>query len=118
MVGDLQYIVKKLLLDAEKDNKNGDDKKIKDNIKKESVPNPQKKKPEGPLGNAKRYLEFTKRSYDLRQKAREKVEGNSKVDFVFADVNCNLCMRLTDGSFIHFSSEEELNTILRQLDSI
>lgn len=119
MVGDLQYIVQRLLLDAQK----GPGKDDKDEggggggSRKSSNNSQRSKKNSGPMGNAKQYLEFTKKSYDLRQKAREKVDNHPKVDFVFADVNCNLCLRLRDGTFVHFSSEEELDEIMKNLDS-
>ena len=37
------------------------------------------------------------------------------VDFVFADVDNNISMRLKNGQFKLFNSEEELDKILRDL---
>ena len=41
-----------------------------------------------------------------------KVRGSMVVDFVFADVNCALCARMTNGNFKFFSSQEQLDKIL------
>ena len=51
------------------------------------------------------------------KKAIEKVKDNEKIDFVFADVNCTLGMRLVDGTFKFFSTENELDNIIRRLNT-
>lgn len=68
------------------------------------------------LGSAKAYLDLTKRRYNLRKKATEKIKGHPGIDFVFADLNCTLCLRLVNGTFVHFSSEDELDRIVKQLN--
>ena len=53
----------------------------------------------------------------MRKKAIEKVKDNEKIDFVFADVNCTLGMRLVDGTFKFFSTENELDNTIRRLNT-
>ena len=64
------------------------------------------------LSSAKVYLDLTQTRFKLLKDSRAKVQGNSKVDFVFADVNCSLCVRLKNGTFKSFNSDEELDKIL------
>lgn len=128
MVTDLQYVVKKLLINSTPNADVGSDieekiKKCNIRVKKSSKHKSMGSAPAGSaqtedetLGLARKYLDFTKNSYSLRQRARERVKGNEKVDFVFADVNCNLCLKLMDGSFIHFTTEGELDQILERLN--
>ena len=138
MVQDLQYVVKKLLINSTNNSRVSSD--LEERIKKCNikVKNSSSSKHKGgsssasssgvpsssqtsaddeTLGLARKYLDFTKKSYALRQRAREKVKGNEKVDFVFADVNCNLCLKLMDGSFVHFTTERELEQIVARLNN-
>ena len=61
------------------------------------------------------YVDLTKRRVDLKKKATEKVNGNEKVKFAYADMNNNTCLMLKDGSKKFFNSEEELDAILGKL---
>ena len=60
-------------------------------------------------------LDLTKERLDLLKFARRECKGNEKVDFVFADVNCNLVVRSKRGEFIIFHSKDELKAILQTL---
>ena len=63
-------------------------------------------------GGVRFYIDQTKRRFQLKKKAVEYVQNKPQVDFVFVDVNCNLCIRLTNGQFKYFNSEEELVNLL------
>ena len=67
------------------------------------------------LKENKIFLDLTKRRLDLKNLAIEKVKGNQQVDFVCNDINCNLCMKLTNDEFRYFNSEYELENILSSL---
>jgi hypothetical protein len=60
-------------------------------------------------------VDLTQRRVQLKKKAIEKTKDNHKVDFVFADINNNICLLRKDGKKKFFSSEEELDTILENL---
>ena len=59
-------------------------------------------------GKPRFYIDQTKRRYELRKLAVEYVKNKSLVDFVFADINCNLTIRFKNGRYEYFNSEEEL----------
>ena len=61
------------------------------------------------------YMDLTKHRFMLKKLAQDRIKGNSLVDFVFADVNNNICLRLKNGQFKFFNSEEEFDKILRDL---
>ena len=63
-------------------------------------------------GGVRFYIDQTKRRFQLKKKAVEYVQNKPQVDFVFVDVNGNLCIRLTNGQFKYFNSEEELVNLL------
>ena len=63
-------------------------------------------------GKPRFYIDQTLRRYKLRQKAVEYVKNKSNVHFVFVDVNCNLCVRMNNGQYKFFNSEEELIKIV------
>ena len=44
-------------------------------------------------GNVRMYIDQTKRRFNLRKMAVEYVKAKPEVDFVFADINCSLCVR-------------------------
>ena len=58
------------------------------------------------------YIDLTKRRFELKKLAMERVKDNLNVDFIFADTNCNLCARFKNGAFKFFNSIEELDKIL------
>ena len=66
-------------------------------------------------GKVRFYIDLTKRRFLLKKSAEEKVKNNDKIDFAFADVNNNLCLRLKSGAFKFFNSESELNNVLQEL---
>ena len=66
--------------------------------------------------DSRAFLTLTKKRHALRKLAVERIQScKNVVDYVFADVNCTLCMKLKNGALIHFSTENELDRILRQL---
>ena len=66
-------------------------------------------------GEVRCYIDLTKRRFLLKKWAIELVKNNEKVDYVFADVNNNICLRLKDNSLKFFNSEDELRTILNSI---
>ena len=61
------------------------------------------------------YLDLTKRRLDLKNLVNDRISNNDKVDFVFADINCSLSMKLQNGQFKYFNSQEEFESILTSL---
>ena len=61
------------------------------------------------------YVDLTKRRVDLKKKAIEKTQNNHKVSFVYADVNNNVCLMLSDDRKKIFNSEDELDRILASI---
>lgn len=68
------------------------------------------------LKNHRCYLDLTHRRFKLKLLAEKKVEGNVKVEFVLADINCSLSMKIKNGGFKYFNTEEELDNILNGLE--
>ena len=50
--------------------------------------------------------------YNLLVSARKRVNNCPKVNYVYADINCRLKVKLADESHKFFESMEELNGIL------
>ena len=75
----------------------------------------QKRKKGNDNTGARFYVDLTKRRVELKKKAIEKIAGNEKVAFAYADINNNICLLLEDGKKKVFNSEEELDTILGDL---
>ena len=48
---------------------------------------------------------LTRRSYLLLKKARGAIKDNEAINFVFADINCSLGLKLIDGSFKYFNND-------------
>ena len=67
------------------------------------------------LKNHRFYLDLTQRRFKLKLLAEKKVEANAKVEFVLADINCSLSMKIKDGGFKYFNSEVELDKIINDL---
>ena len=65
------------------------------------------------LTGNKIFVDLTKRRLSLKKEAMEKVKNlDDAVDFVFSDINCSLGVRLNNGDFRFFNSEDELVSIL------
>jgi uncharacterized coiled-coil DUF342 family protein len=69
------------------------------------------------LENNRLYLDLTKRRLDLLNFAIDKVKDYEMVHFAFCDINCKLCLRLNNGQYKFFNSEEELCSLLDDLMS-
>lgn len=61
------------------------------------------------------YVDLTKRRVDLKKKAIEKTRDNERVSFVYADVNNNICLMLSDNKKKIFNSEDELDRLLANI---
>ena len=70
------------------------------------------------LSQVKIYLDLTSLKFTLLKCCQAKVRGNRNVDFVFADVNCTLCVKLVTGYFKYFNSKKQLDDILVRLNQI
>ena len=70
------------------------------------------------LVDNKIFLDLTKRRFNLKKLAVERVQDNDMVDFVFSDINCSLCLRSSDGKFRYFNSDSELEKILSDIASV
>ena len=57
-------------------------------------------------------LDLTKQRYAILSKAITLVKDNDKVEFVFADINCCLKVRLASGNALFFTTIDELENIL------
>ena len=58
--------------------------------------------------NAKIVLDLTKRRLNLLLWAKETIKDRDDIDFAFADINCNIGIRMKDGEFFFFRNEQEL----------
>ena len=63
------------------------------------------------LYRSRKNLDGTKVFLDLTQ-------NNPLVEYVFADVNCTLCAKLSNGKYEHFSNEKELDKILNKFNTV
>ena len=61
------------------------------------------------------HLELTKHRYLLLKDAHGKAKDCVSVKFVGADINCSLCLRLKNGDWKFFSSLEELERLLLEI---
>ena len=64
---------------------------------------------------AKFYVDLTKRRFDLKKAAEEKIKDNVKVKFSYADVNNNICLMLDNGTKKFFNSVAELDNVLDKI---
>ena len=60
------------------------------------------------LQNAKIHLDLTKGRFKFLKHCQVKVKDHPKVSFIFADMNCNKCIRLASGQFKYFTTEDEV----------
>ena len=58
-------------------------------------------------------LDLTKNKLDLLRRSQELIEDRPEVDFVFTDINCGLLLKMVNDSMKWFSSESELDSILK-----
>ena len=65
------------------------------------------------LKDQKIFVDLTKRRMELRKMANEKIKDIHGAEYVFADINCSLCVKLIgDKGFKYFNTEYELVKIL------
>ena len=60
------------------------------------------------LKSLKIRLDLTPRRASLLSKAVSVIEDNPTVEFAFANINCRLAIKLSDGNVRYFNSEEDL----------
>ena len=58
--------------------------------------------------NIRFYIDQTKRRFQLRKFAVDYVQSKPLVDYAFVDINCNLCIKFSNGKYEYFNSKEEL----------
>ena len=63
--------------------------------------------------NVKIRVDLTARRMKLLNDARDVANQAPIIDFVFADINCNIAAKLTDGDFLYFKSITELQDKIR-----
>ena len=63
-------------------------------------------------------LDLTKDRYNLLVSARKRVNNCPEVNYVYADINCRLKVKLADESHKFFESMEELNGILSNANDL
>ena len=59
--------------------------------------------------SAKISLDLTKRRLNLLFWAKEAIKDRDDIDFAFADINCNIGIRMKGGGFFFFRNEQEFN---------
>ena len=64
------------------------------------------------LRDHKIFVDLTKRRFGLKTLAAQKVAENDIAEYSFADINCSLGLKLANGEYKYFNSEEELNLLL------
>ena len=65
------------------------------------------------LKDQKIFVNLTKRRMDLKKLANEKIKDINGAEYVFADINCSLCVKfIGDKGFKYFNTEYELGKIL------
>ncbi len=57
-------------------------------------------------------LDLTSRRAGLLKSAKKKAEDHENIAFVFVDVNCNLGLKKSNGTFKFFNSDSQLQLIL------
>ena len=70
------------------------------------------------LKSLKIRLDLTPRRASLLSKAVSVIKDNPKVEFAFANINCRLAIRLSDGNVRYFNSEEDLMARIPSIEEI
>ena len=63
-------------------------------------------------------LDLTKRRYNLLKDVRGITKHYPQINYAFADVNCQLGIRLNNNECIYFNDKEKLDKILEDLDFV
>ena len=61
-------------------------------------------------------IDLTKRRYELFKHAINSIKGNKEINYVFADINCSLGMKMSNGSFKYFNTKSEFEHLNLLLD--
>ena len=59
-------------------------------------------------------LDLTKFRLELLKSAKEIVKSSDQVSYVYADINCQLCVKLKSGKSLRFDNENELEKLLTE----
>ena len=62
-------------------------------------------------------VDLTRRRYLLLKTAKGLIKDNPNISYTYAGINCSLCIKVKNGSFKHFNSLNELDSLL-QLHSV
>ena len=60
--------------------------------------------------NCRITLDLTKTCMDIKE-AIDLARDNDHISYAFADINCSLCVKLSNGSFKFFNTIDDLNNL-------
>ena len=61
--------------------------------------------------NCRITLDLTKTRMDILKEAIDLARESDHISYTFADINCSLCVKLTNGSFKFFNTIDDLNSL-------
>ena len=61
--------------------------------------------------NCRITLDLTKTRMDILKEAIDLARESDHISYAFADINCSLCVKLTNGSFKFFNTIDDLNNL-------
>ena len=56
-------------------------------------------------------LDLTKTCMDILKEAIDLARESDHISYVFANINCSLCVKLTNGLFKFFDTIDDLNSL-------
>ena len=56
-------------------------------------------------------LDLTKTCMDILKEAIDMARESDHISYTYADINCSLCVKLTNGSFKFFNTIDDLNNL-------
>ena len=61
--------------------------------------------------NCRITLDLTKTRMELLKETIDLARESDHISYAFADINCSLCVKLTNGSFKFFNTIDDLNNL-------
>ena len=61
--------------------------------------------------NCRILLDLTKTCMDILKEAIDLARESDHISYAFADTNCSLCVKLSNGSFKFFNTIDDLNNL-------
>ena len=61
--------------------------------------------------NCRFTLDLTKTCMDILKEAIDLARESDHISYVLADINCSLCVKLSNGSFKYFDAIDDLNNL-------